>query len=104
MVEEWLSGLLTAPEMAFSQVNGYQNGAWVLPVKPSAKPTQVRTLDLPRESPGQRHRDAMASVALTLKGAVLTPLAVPVQRGRPRSWQVSGLVGALPGSQTADSR
>jgi hypothetical protein len=35
--------------MTFSQVNVYQNGAWVLPVKPSAQPTMVRTHHLPQQ-------------------------------------------------------
>ena len=39
VVEEWLSGWLTALEMTFSQVNGYPSCTWVLPVKPSAQRT-----------------------------------------------------------------
>ena len=34
----------------------------------------------------------------------VTPPAVPVQRVRPRSWQVSGPAGSVPRGRTADSR
>src|SRR5262249_56310180 len=47
VVEEWLSGCPVTPTTTFLQVDSILGSAWRLPVKPSAKPTQVRTLDLP---------------------------------------------------------
>jgi hypothetical protein len=50
VVEEWLSGWPISPKRTFPQVSGMLSCASRLPdVKPSAKPTQVRTLDLPPE-------------------------------------------------------
>jgi hypothetical protein len=52
-VEEWLSGCPTNLRATFSQVNDVRYFHRAFPVKPSAQPTQVRTLDLPPKSPGQ---------------------------------------------------
>ena len=58
-------------------------------VKPSAKPTQVRTLDLPPIHPQVRHDTGAALRPERERSA--TPLALPLPRMQPRWLQVSGL-------------
>ena len=57
--------------------------------KPSARPTQVRTLDLPPIHPQVRHDTGAALRPERERSA--TPLALPLPRMQPRWLQVSGL-------------
>ena len=79
VVEEWLSRCPATPRSMFPQARSMDGGAGRLPVKPSAKPTQVRTLDLPRESPRSAPpgRDGVSG-SDTERERSVTPLAVPV--------------------------
>ena len=54
VVEEWLSHRPSTPWTTFPQVGSIYGDASRLPVKPSAQPTQVRTLDLPPIDPQVR--------------------------------------------------
>ena len=70
-------------------------------VKPSAKPTQVRTLDLPPRTAVQaRYGFAL----MPERERSVTPLAMPMSRARPTWWQVNGLADGAPRVHVADLR
>jgi hypothetical protein len=71
-------------------------------VKPSVQPTQVRTLHLPRKTPGQtRCRCMRLPGLLRVRERSGRPLAVAVGQPWARSGQVSGLQGRGRGARPA---